>query len=141
MSEIQPPSAEQLQQMTAQIVLMLNQAHSDLEFATNISNINQAQFEKFLKTTNAIYGALQNMYGHRGNKIHRDIIAKELTVQMSYKYPELIVTLNQSIETEGNQHVDWVKSQFARIQQVVITDSANKKQALLKFNEQMQKAE
>lgn len=59
--------------------------------------MNPEQTDLFLKKTNNVYNALQQVFGHKPNQIAREVIARELTLQLSNRYPELITDLKEAL--------------------------------------------
>lgn len=80
---------------------MLQQVSVEIKFAERPSlRIHQEQADLFLKKTNNIYNALQQVFGHKPNQISREVIARELTLQLTNRYPELITSLKEAFQEE-----------------------------------------
>ena len=77
--------------------------------------------QKFFKATNAIFGSLQAMFSQNSQHIHRDIIARELTAQLGDHFPELIVMLNEGLQSETAQMQELIDLKFAQIVQFIDT--------------------
>lgn len=79
-----------------QITAMLGQSATDLDFVSGArQGLPQEKTQQFLKTTNAIYAALQSMFGQQ---VHRDVVARELTSQLGDWFPVLIIMLKEGLE-------------------------------------------